>query len=533
MSVLKRDNLFHRAGRFLRSIRFRLAAWFVLILALVVASFSGFVYVRQYRELQTMAVARLEYKAQRLRGFLRLAGRDPFNHGLSIPTDPATGVSLFQEGDVLAFADPDGQVTQALGPLDPAGATTLVQATLHRQGEDNSLSPDLFSADLTQNGARSQYALVLAPVSSEGSLVGYIMIGNAVDPSGILPRLRFSLILGSLLMLLVALLGGVWMADRAMRPVKTITQAAHAIGETDLSMRLHFDRKDELGELANTFDEMLARLEAAFARQRQFTADASHELRTPLTIVGLEASRALEAPRSSQEYQRALAVIQSENGLMSRMVSNLLTLARMDAGQVTLQKEELDLSDIALDVLERLAPLANKTQVRLWAGDLPELPILGDRQYLVQMFTNLVENAIKYSSGEGKRVEVITGSRSEAGRTVAWARVIDNGPGISAEHLPRLFDRFYQVDKARTRGDQDESTSRENAGSTQFPSGTGLGLSIARWIARAHGGDIRVESEVGKGSIFEVTIPQAALLPIEPPITSNGREMHNQLQVQK
>jgi signal transduction histidine kinase len=278
-----------------------------------------------------------------------------------------------------------------------------------------------------------------------------------------------------------------------MRPVKTITQAARTISETDLSHRLNMKSKDELGELANTFDAMIARLQGAFERQRQFVADASHELRTPLTIVNLETSRAIESRRSAQAYQKALRIIHSENDFMTSLVNDLLTLARMDAGQTVIEKTQVDLSDVAVDTIERLTPLAKRKQVTLEAGDLPETILPGDRQLLLQMVSNLVENAIKYSSGSNERVCVETGTKEGS----AWIRVSDNGPGIAAEHLPHLFDRFYRVDKART---------REIGTDTDLepPSGSGLGLSIVQWIAQAHGGEVRVTSMPGSGSTFEV-----------------------------
>jgi signal transduction histidine kinase len=139
-------------------------------------------------------------------------------------------------------------------------------------------------------------------------------------------------------------------------------------------------------------------------------------------------------------------------------------------------------------------------------GDLPELPILGDRQLLTQMLNNLVENAIKYTSGDGKTVEVKTGWREASKGKLAWVQVIDNGPGIPPEHLPHLFDRFYQVDKARTRQNGENSTETE-----QTPLGAGLGLSIAQWIAKAHDSEIKVKSELGKGSIFEFSLPMVEL----------------------
>ena len=288
---------------------------------------------------------------------------------------------------------------------------------------------------------------VTIPLQNGRGQSGLVILGDPADPYGLRSRLLFTLVAGSLAALVVALLGGYWLADRAMRPVHTITQAARTIGETDLSRRLNMQGKDELGELANTFDGMLGRLQAAFERQRQFVADASHELRTPLTIVNLETSRALASPRKPDDYQRALNVIRSENDFMTALVNDLLTLARMDAGQAVMEKLPVDLSDVVLETLERLTPLATRTGVRLEPGDLPEVRILGDRQHLVQMVSNLVDNGIKYAAGDHRRVFIETGKTGET----AWVRISDNGPGIAPEHLSHLFDRFYRIDLARTR----------------------------------------------------------------------------------
>jgi signal transduction histidine kinase len=493
----------------IRSIRFRLALWFVLILGVVVVAFSAFIYYRQQRDLREIAVARLDLKIRRLGGLLRFSSQAFFQQTpLRIPIDPSSGESFLSEGDVLAIINPDGQLVQGWGPIDSNGIQQVVTGTLYSQNPQSAYANTMFSATVSGNGARTQYLMMFVPVAIAGQPAGYFLVGNPVDPGSQLRRLLVSLIFGVLSTLAIALAGGFWLADRAMRPVKTITQAAQTIGETDLSMRLQLDRKDELGELAYTFDEMIARLQAAFERQRQFTADASHELRTPLTIVDLEASRALATQRSPQEYERVLKVIQSENQFMIRLVINLLTLARMDAGQVTLQNEKLDLSDVALEVVERLETLAAKEKVRLTTGDLPELPVFGDRQYLLQMLTNLVENAIKYTSGDNRHVRVEAGSKDAGQGLQAWVRIIDNGPGISAEHIPHLFNRFYQADQARTRQSDEYAP-----GGDQKPSGTGLGLSIAQWIAQAHGGLIQVHSELGQGSSFEASLPLAGPLP--------------------
>jgi signal transduction histidine kinase len=294
-----------------------------------------------------------------------------------------------------------------------------------------------------------------------------------------------------LALLAADLLVGYWLAGRILRPVQTITRAAREIGATDLHRRLALDRTDELGELADTFDQMLVRLEAAFERQRQFTADASHELRTPLTIVGVETERALAQARSPEEYRRALAVIQTESSNMNQLVNDLLTLARLEAGAAPVPRERLDLGDVILEVVERLAPMAHSQGVTLDVADMPALPVLGDRRALAQMLGNLLENGIRHGTAEGPQVRIDAGCRGAAGGQRAFVRVADNGPGIAPEHLPHVFDRFYRADTARS------------------GRGSGLGLAIAQQITRAHGGEISVRSSrvAGEGCVFEVTLP--------------------------
>jgi heavy metal sensor kinase len=329
------------------------------------------------------------------------------------------------------------------------------------------------------------------------SLLGFMILGSPSSLNDQLRRLSISLFLGSLGMLAVALLGGLWLADRAMRPVKSITHTARAISETDLNRRINMRGRDELAQLAGTFDSMLARLQRAFERQREFIADASHELRTPLTIINLEVGRVLSGVRKPADYQHALQVVDAENTRMTRLVNDLMTLARMDAGQTILQWEDLDLGEVVLEAYERMSPLAERREISLDVGELPELTVRGDRQYLIQMISNLIENAIKYSRPGGRvGIEAALAPDHEEPRAVL--RVSDTGPGIPPENLPRLFERFYRVDASRARDLQDDGDS---------PTGTGLGLSIVSWIVESHGGKISVDSTVGKGTTFEVTLP--------------------------
>ena len=465
-------------GTLVSSIRFRLVLWFTVILAVVLLAFSSFLFVTQSRNLQDDATHELERRVTSLAQLVQTAMLEG-NNQISIPH------GLLRDTDAFILINSDGLVLASQGPLSSKEILQAVSSTQQVGAHPNEVGGVYWKSSTSQN-----YYFITAPVQGTFGVTAFIVFGGILDPNALVRRFGFTLLLGSLITLTIALVGGFWLADRAMRPVKTITQAARTIGETDLSHRLNMKGKDELTELANTFDAMLARLQAAFERQRQFVADASHELRTPLTIVNLETTRTLESRRSTTEYQHALKTIHGENDFMTSLVNDLLMLARMDAGQTAMERLPLDLSDLAVDTIERLTPLADRNGVTLAAGELPEVRILGDRQYLLQMLSNLVENAIKYMTGDIKQVRVETGSAEGT----AWVRVIDTGPGIAPEHIPHLFDRFYRVDKARTQ---------------EADTGSGLGLSIVQWIVQAHAGEVRVESTPGAGTTFEVRFKAA------------------------
>ena len=504
----QRESWSQRLFHLLHSVRLRLSLWFGLVLAVILLLFSAFVYYRQTQDVRETAITRLLYRQRDLYGSMMAAGREADEEHWPYYSSEFT--FELEDQEVLLISDSQGELSGVWGKLEETQAVQIA-------AQVNNLPYDreTVRAISVQLNGRPDYLFLPTPIVYDGRLLGWMVLGQPTDPQGQLPRLVFTLALGASFTLLIALAGGFWLADRALWPVKAITRTAQEIGETDLSRRLNLHTHDELGELAGTFDNMLDRLQAAFIRQRQFTADASHELRTPLTIIGLETSRALSSGRSGEDYRRAMRVIQSENEFMTRLVGELLLLARMDAGQVKLKREALDLSDMALDAIERFAPLAAHKGVTLEAGELPELPIQGDRQYLGQMISNLVDNAIKYSAPAG----VVSASQArQDGVSPASAhvivetlrcpdgatclRVIDNGPGIPAEHLPHLFDRFYRVDTARSHNPDDVSGEADQ----QAIPGSGLGLSIVQWIAQMHGGSVTVESEAGKGSTFSVKL---------------------------
>src|SRR2546421_881625 len=476
------------------SVRARLTFWYLAMMAFIVCLFGGSLYITQTHLNADAAESRLETQlyqdSQRFAQTYRQTQLDRL-----APT--ALRLNLSPQEMVLLLR-PNGSVLDMRGSL----TGSLIQQLQTRAGQSSGMIDLAVPQNHSQSwwGGDTTYRVLIMPVLNQNARVAILLVGLPRPHS--IPLLVIWFFHGTLA-LLVAAIGGYWLAGKALRPVKMITRMANEMSATDLRRRLHLQRRDEFGELAATFDQMLARLEAAFKRQTQFTADASHELRTPLTIIDLEINRALTQLEQPEDYRHVLEQIQAENEQMTATVNSLLLLARADTGQMTLDRQEVDLSDITLASVERLLPLARLYQVTLATGDLPELLVRGDPQYLGQMLANLIENGIKYTSGTGKRVYVELGCEQQRWGIV---RVRDDGPGISDEHLPYLFERFYRVDKARSRVQKGPPVQSSKTGNVE-PGGSGLGLSIVQWIVQAHGGEIRVESTIGAGSLFEVRLP--------------------------
>jgi len=278
---------------------------------------------------------------------------------------------------------------------------------------------------------------------------------------------------------------GWWLATRALRPIAEITRTAQDISAGDLAQRINTsETESELGQLAAVLNSTFARLDTSFTQQKQFTSDAAHELRTPVTVILTQIQSTLNRERSGPEYRETLEACQRAGQRMRKLIESLLELARLDASQSG-KREPLDLSRCAADCIELVRPLADERRITLHS-ELTSSPCSGDTDQLALVITNLLSNAIHYNR-EGGEVRVTT--RQENGN--ALVIVSDNGLGISAEHLPHIFDRFYRADTART--------------SSQGRSG--LGLAITKSIVEAHGGTIEVASEPDKGSTFTVRLP--------------------------
>ncbi len=287
---------------------------------------------------------------------------------------------------------------------------------------------------------------------------------------------------------ILALVGGYLLARRSLRPVETITQSARQIGATRLSDRIPLaGTNDELDRLAATLNGMLDRIERHVHGLHQFTADASHELKTPLAALRGAAEVALSQPRSEQELRRVIEESIQHYDRLSRIAGDLLLLARLDAGHALAHRIPVNLTSAMEDVVDLYSAYAVERGIQLRLNRCDPAVVMGDRDRVRQMLCNLIDNAVKYMDGAGKIDVSLIGQDGQAN-----VRIADTGPGIPEESLPHVFDRFYRVDKARSR--------REDQGA-------GLGLPISRSIATALGGDIRIESTLGTGTTVQVSLP--------------------------
>jgi signal transduction histidine kinase len=292
---------------------------------------------------------------------------------------------------------------------------------------------------------------------------------------------------GALGVLFVASLGVGWVvAGRVLAPIGRITSVARDIQATDLSRRIELPGpEDELKQLADTFDAMLARLDAAFAAQRQFVTDASHELRNPLAIIRTNADVALTDPDASpDELRQTIATVKRAGDRMSLLVDDLLALARRQ--EPTLEHEPVDLGAAVAEASDDFMVPAETRDIVLDRAIAPGVVVTGDREALKRVVANLLDNAVRLAPA-GSRIRLATGSEGDR----AWIAVADEGPGISPEDQAHVFDRFWRADKARSRSD----------------GGTGLGLAIVRQVVEGHGGEVRLHSKVGVGSSFVVWLP--------------------------
>jgi heavy metal sensor kinase len=459
-----------------RTLRVRLTLWYLLLMGLTLLLFSSYLYVRTLHSLINQTDAALQVAASQ--AFANLDnenGRPGFQNTENTQT---VARRLSESGFAVRLLTPDGSVWDGFGDytaVPPWTPTSPGYVTLAR--------------------GNTRWRLYAQPLQApDGRIIGWLQVAQSLEAvQEALGSLRTQLLLGLPLVLLLAGVGGLFLADRALRPMDHIARTAQAISASDLTRRIAYHGPaDEVGRLANTFDHMLDRLQAAFERERRFTADASHELRTPLTTLKGRLDVTLSQPRSRVEYEDTLRDLGREVNRLIRLSTDLLFLARLDEGHLHLQPEALDFNDLLDALIEQVQPLAEAKGVSLITESPAGLVIHGDPDHLIRLFLNLLDNAIKYTP-PGGQVTVRAGNEG-AGVRVA---IGDTGPGIPSEAIPHLFERFYRVEAAR---------SRESGGA-------GLGLAIAYEIARWHGGTLEVRSEPGQDTTFAVFLPAPVKCP--------------------
>ena len=351
------------------------------------------------------------------------------------------------------------------------------------------------SSLVTVNGLR----VAVVPLSSDPD-VGYAMVAEplSVIDEG-LRRLRRDFFAGVPVVLLLASAGGYFLSRKSLSPIASMNRQTQRISAQNLSSRLDVtDSRDELGHLATTINSLLSRLEHSFTEQQRFIADASHELRTPLAVLRGETEVALTKTRSVAEYQDSLSLIKDEAERLSRIVEDLFILARqpIDA-PVALAKEQISLTDTVRDCVRAAQVLAIRKGIRLETqNETTSIFFQGDGELIKRMILNLLDNAVKYTPQNGE-ISIALSRQNGTAQIV----VRDTGIGIPEAAQPHVFDRFYRVDKARSR----------------TLGGAGLGLSIVDWIVKAHGGNIRIVSALGRGSKFTVELPLSSQLNITLP----------------
>jgi two-component system, OmpR family, sensor kinase len=350
----------------------------------------------------------------------------------------------------------------------------------------------------TLSDGDNQYRVVGRRVQARGSAYTLVVLRSLHDQEDLLERANYALTFAVPHALLLASMGGYFLARKSLAPVVRMSATAARIGAANLHERLPVaNEQDELGGLALVINALLERLDASFEQQRRFMADASHELRTPVAIMRSETEVALsQQERSNEDLRESLAIVKDETRRLTQIVEDLFTLARADAGQYKLTSKEFYLDELVAEVAHSVRTLVAERELTLQLDATQEMPFRGDENLLRRLLLNLLDNAIKHTPRGGA---VTISCKREGARYVIT--ISDTGTGIPAEAQPQIFDRFYRADSARARAEDD------SAGLT---SGAGLGLSIARWVAEAHDGTLELLHSSAAGSVFQVILPAQA-----------------------
>jgi heavy metal sensor kinase len=493
------------------SVRARLTLWYtgVLALVLIIFALAGYFFLSSTLNRRTddalgemanafAATLADDERDNHARGEANAArGED----GSSSPDEAvieAISQNQFRDYQLVVFGDARRAVASSAVRKNgnaPAWTRPPVASKIAGVLDAVARTPEAALYFVTLSDSDNQYRVVGRRVQARGSAYMLVVLRSLHDQEDLLERASYALLIAVPLALLLASIGGYFLARKSLAPVVRMSQTAARIGAANLHERLPVvNEQDELGGLALVINALLARLNASFEQQRRFMADASHELRTPVAIMRSETEVALsQQERSNEDLRESLAIVKDETRRLTYIVEDLFTLARADAGQYKLTSKEFYLDELAAEVAHSVRTLVAEGELTLQLDATQEMPFRGDENLLRRLLLNLLDNAIKHTPKGG----AVTISCRHTGEQYVIT-VSDTGTGIPTEAQPHIFDRFYRADSARSRGDDD------NAGLT---SGAGLGLSIARWVAEAHDGTLELLHSSKAGTIFQLILP--------------------------
>lgn len=441
------------------SIKLKITLWYTAFMALLII--LTLIVLFSISSVQVLSDARARLRNTVLQAFSEIDYED----GLLTFDDD---INYLEEGVYISVYDAQGYLLYGRTPTGFSGASTLIMDQMQQVGSGQDF---WYVYDYCQSvdGYGNLWIRGVASHSRSDSILR--IITNA------------ALVLLPFFVALIAL-GGYLITAKALRPLSAMTETARAISEgNDLTRRIRLGSgRDEVHVLAHTFDQMMERLQSSFETEKQFTSDVSHELRTPVAVILSQCEYASQEGTPSEELRGSIGVIGAQARKMSALISQLLTLARADSGKQKLQYELVNLSELAEIIVEEQSIAAEEKGITLLTDIQPEILLRADETMMMRLFINLISNSITYGKPGGHTLVTLSANEAEITGSVQ-----DDGIGIPADKLDKIWQRFYQVDPARTSGSS---------------SGSGLGLSMVKWIVQAHGGRIEVSSRLGEGSCF-------------------------------
>jgi heavy metal sensor kinase len=487
-----------KALRFIRGLRFRLAFSYVFFFTILLVLLGIVFRQTLIATFQAQMLSVLDEEWGAAKGYLRTgqSGPDWFHD----PRDPDEAFTVERLRRVYLLADTEGHVLQSSVIYDSIGRDSpdQIKAILKsgkpatRVGTDSQGIPYMIRSGLMIDETGNKY---------------YLAIGRAIDQNNKVVR-DFTRNYFAVVPIVIVLTGvlGWFLAGRALEPVNSVAGTAQRITHSNLDMQIPVRGVgDELDRLVEAFNHMMRRLNFSFEQIRQFSTDVSHELRTPLTVVRGQLEVALFTAQTVEQYREAMVNALEDVDRLSNIVRALLMLSQAESGQLVLQKAPLDFAGLLRDLVDQYQIPAEAQGVRLAAELPPTCMLQADRIQIERLVSNLLTNAIKYTPSGGRVTVRLTAEGD-------WVKFIveDTGVGISPDHLPHIFDRFYRVPSA----DPEK--------------GLGLGLSFVSWIVKAHGGAVQVESELHNGTRFTVSLPAGRVTPVlgESPALPMPEQVH-------